>query len=396
MSETTDVVIIGGGLIGASAAWALSQLGITDVTIVERGTVGSGGTGKSSGVVRCHYGVSSLAAMATRSLDLFENAQQILGDDVGFHQTGYVVGVGPQNVEAIHASMAAQRAVGVRTESITADEVAKMWPFADLEPFAAFAWEERGGYGDAYQTAQGFAAAARRAGVRLRQSSSVTEILVNRGRATGVALADGSIISAGTVVLAAGPWSVPLLAAQRIELPITVHREQIVLIDPGQDLGKVPVFSDLVSLQYIRPEGAEGQILFGNSELDVLEPADPDNYLNRATDDFLELTIDKVSTRLPRLENPSIMSTYAGCYDVTPDFNPVISTTPVEHLIVAAGFSGHGFKIAPAVGRLIADLTVDGISSDADIPAEDFRLSRFVEGKPLTSPYPYVGAGQMR
>ena len=393
---TTDVVIVGGGLEGCSAAWSLTQRGITDVTIVERDTVGSGGTGKSSGVVRCHYGVSSLAAMATRSLDLFENAEEVLGEDVGFRQTGYVVGVGPHNVEAIHASMDAQRAVGVRTEDISHDDVQKLWPVADLEPFAAFAWEERGGYGDAYQTAQAFAAAARRHGVRLRQGTTVTELVTEKGCATGVRLADGSVISADTVVIAAGPWSVSLLAAHGIDLPITVHREQIVLIDPGQDLGKIPVFSDLVSLQYIRSEGSHGQILFGNSDLAELEPADPDNYLNRATDDFIELTIDKVGTRLPGLENPSIASTYAGCYDVTPDFNPVISRTPIDGLITAAGFSGHGFKIAPAVGRLIADLVVDGISSDADIPADDFRLSRFAEGKLLTSPFPYVGAGQMR
>jgi glycine/D-amino acid oxidase-like deaminating enzyme len=292
--------------------------------------------------------------------------------------------------------MDAQRAVGVRTEHISREDVQRLWPVADLEPFAAFAWEARGGYGDAYQTAQAFAAAARRQGVRLRQGTTVTELVTDKGRATGVRLADGSVISAGAVVVAAGPWSVPLLAAHGIDLPITVHREQIVLIDPGQDLGDIPVFSDLVSLQYIRPEGSDGQILFGNSDLAELEPADPDNYLNRATDAFIELTIDKVGTRLPGLENPSIASTYAGCYDVTPDFNPVISRTPVDGLITAAGFSGHGFKIAPAVGRLIADLVVDGISSDTDIPADDFRLSRFAEGKLLTSPFPYVGAGQMR
>ena len=106
MSETVstaDVLIVGGGLEGCAAAWSLTQRDITDVTILERSTVGSGGTGKSSGVVRCHYGVTSLAAMATRSLDVFENAAEILGEDVGFHQTGYVVGVGPQNIDAIHA-----------------------------------------------------------------------------------------------------------------------------------------------------------------------------------------------------------------------------------------------------------------------------------------------------
>jgi glycine/D-amino acid oxidase-like deaminating enzyme len=219
--------------------------------------------------------------------------------------------------------------------------------------------------------------------------------MVESGRATGVRLTDGSTISAGTVVLAAGPWSVPLLAAHDIDLPITVHREQIVLIDPGVDLGLVPVFSDLVSLQYVRPESG-GEILFGNSDLAELEPADPDNYSNQATEAFIDLTIEKVGTRFPGLDEASIASTYAGCYDVTPDFNPVISATPVESLIVAAGFSGHGFKISPSVGALVADLVLDGHSGIPDVPESDFRLSRFAEGAPLRSPHPYVGAGEMR
>ncbi|GAA4797101.1 FAD-binding oxidoreductase [Actinomycetospora chlora] len=390
-----EVVVVGGGLEGCAAAWALTQRGVTDVVIVERATVGSGGTGKSSGVVRCHYGVSSLAAMATRALDVLENAEDVLGVDVGFHRTGYVVGVGEQNVDALHASMADQRAVGVRTEDIDVSEVAKLWPVADLEPFAAFAWEERGGYGDAYQTAQAFSGAARRAGATLRQGTTVTEILAEADRVRGVRLADGTEIAADHVVLAAGPWSVPLLAAHGIDLPITVHREQIVLVDPGQDLGAVPVFSDLVSLQYVRPEPG-GEILFGNSDLSRLEPADPDRYSNRASEHAVDVAVAKVGARFPGLEHAAVASTYAGCYDVTPDFNPAISATPLRGLVVAAGFSGHGFKISPSVGRLVADLVVDGESSDPDVPASDFRLSRFAEGDLLTSPHPYVGAGQMR
>ena len=390
-----EVVIVGGGLEGMAAAWALARRGITDVLVCERDTVGSGGTGKSSGVVRCHYGVSSLAAMANKSLDVFENAVELLGADVGFHQTGYVVGVGASNVDALRASLADQRAVGVRTEEIDRTEVAKLWPVADLAEFAAFAWEPRGGYGDAYSTTQAFAAAARRAGVRVRQGTEVTELSTAGERVTGVRLADGSIASAGTVVVAAGPWSVPLLAAHGIELPITVHREQIVLVDPGLDLGAVPVFSDLVSLQYVRPE-VSGEILFGNSDLATLHPADPDHYANRADADFLDIAVDKLAHRFPGLTEASVASTYAGCYDVTPDFNPVISATPLAGLIVAAGFSGHGFKISPAVGELVADLVVDGKSGDPAVPESDFRLSRFAEGRPLRSPHPYVGAGQLR
>ena len=395
MSSTADVVIVGGGIEGAAAAWALTRRGVTDVVVCERHTVGSGGTGKSSGVVRCHYGVSSLAAMATTGLELFENAEDVLGTDIGFHRTGYVVGVGEPNVGALRASMTDQRAVGVQTEEIDRDDVARMWPTAELSDFAAFAWEARGGYGDAYSTAQAFAAAARRDGARVRQGTAVAEILADGARVSGVRLADGSTISARSVVVAAGPWSVPLLARHGIDLPITVHREQIVLVAPGTDLGPVPVFSDLVSLQYVRPESS-GELLFGNSDLAVLEPADPDHYSDRADEAFIDLAVAKIGHRFPGLTDAAVASSYAGCYDVTPDFNPVVSETPIVGLWVAAGFSGHGFKIAPAVGQLVADLVVDGRSSDANVPESDFRLSRFAEGTLLRSPHPYAGAGEMR
>ncbi|SEH59660.1 Glycine/D-amino acid oxidase [Mycolicibacterium rutilum] len=392
---TADVVIVGGGLEGTAAAWALSQRGITDVVVLERNTVGSGMTGKSSGIVRCHYGVSSLAAMATVGLEVFEKAEEIFGDDIGFRQTGYVVGVGPKDVDALRKSLAAQRSVGVQTEEIDAAEVARMWPWADLSPFAAFGWEPRGGYGDAYQTAQAFAAAARAAGVRIRQGVTATGLVVDGDRVTGVRTADGDTVSANTVVVATGVWTKPFLEPYGVDVPIRVVREQIVLISPGVEVGPVPVFSDLVSLQYIRPE-LGGEILFGNSDLSDAEDADPDRYLNRATEAFVDLTVERVGTRFPGFTDAAITSSYAGCYDATPDWNPVISRAGVDGLVVAAGFSGHGFKIAPAVGRLIADLVVDGRSSDPRIPETDFRLSRFAEGDLLTSPYPYVGAGQMR
>jgi glycine/D-amino acid oxidase-like deaminating enzyme len=319
----------------------------------------------------------------------------MFGTDIGFRQTGYVVGVGEPNVEAMRKSLAAQRAVGVQTEEIDRSDVAQMWPFADLSPFAAFGWESRGGYGDAYMTAQAFAASARAAGVRIRQGAEVSGLLVDGDAVTGIRLTDGTTVSAGAVVVATGVWTAPFLAPYGVDVPIRVAREQIVTIDPGVDVPNVPVFSDLVSLQYVRPETG-GDILFGNSDLSDVEEADPDSYLNRATEQFVDLTVDKVGTRFPGFAGASIRSSYAGCYDVTPDWNPVIGPAPLDGLFVAAGFSGHGFKISPAVGRLVADLVVDGRSADPRIPEADFRLSRFAENDPLKTPYPYVGAGQMR
>jgi sarcosine oxidase, subunit beta len=393
--STADVVIVGGGIEGAAAAWALSQRGVTNVVVAERNTVGAGMTGKSSGIVRCHYGVSSLAAMATVGLEVFEKAQENFGTNIGFCQTGYVVGVGEGDALSLRSSLAAQRAVGVQTEEIDATEVARLWPHADLTAFEAFAWEARGGYGDAYRTAQAFAVSARAAGVRIRQGANVTGLLIDRDKVTGVRLADGEEIDADTVVVATGVWTSPLLTPHGIDVPIRVVREQLVTIAPGVAIGSVPVFSDLVSLQYIRPEPG-GELLFGNSDLTDVEDANPDAYLNRATEAFVEDTAERVGTRFPGFTGAAITGSYAGCYDVTPDWNPVISRTDVEGLVIAAGFSGHGFKIAPAVGRLIADLVIDGRSADPRIPEQDFRLSRFAEGDLLQSPYPYSAAGQMR
>jgi glycine/D-amino acid oxidase-like deaminating enzyme len=396
MPPSPDIIIIGGGLEGLSTAWALAERGERNVLVLERHTLCSGGTTKSSGIVRCHYGVPSLAAMAWKGLQVFEKAPELLGEDIGFWQTGYVVGVGPENVAALQANVAMHRLLGIDVQIIGHEDTQQLWPHADLADFAAFAFEPRGGYGDAYRTGQAFAHAARRLGVSIRQHAPVTGITVNpSGRATGVVVGGTEHIQASRTVVAAGPWSVSLYEPLGIHLPIHAQREQILLIDAGEPMRDVPVFSDLVSLQYVSPERS-GELLVGNSDHTNPRYADPDRYSDHADDDYLADAVEKLDYRLPKLPNPRVSSTYAGCYDVTPDYNPILSATPVEALYVCAGFSGHGYKISPAVGTLMADIVTQGRSSDPNIKAEDFRLERFKEHQPLRSQHPYVGAGQMR
>jgi sarcosine oxidase, subunit beta len=392
---TADVVVVGGGLEGTGAAWELARRGAGKVELFERHAVAAAGTAKSSGIVRCHYSIRSLAAMAWAGVQFFENAEEILGQDIGFQQTGYVVGVGGPDVAALRANLEMQRSLGIEVDSIDHDAVAQLWPCARLDDFAAFGYEPRGGFGDGHRTAQAFAAAARREGARIHQNTAVTRLLVEGDRVRGVELADGGRVHAPAVVVAAGPWSTSLLADVGIDLPIEVLREEIVMVAPGRDLPGTPVLSDLVSLQYVRPE-RNGEILFGNSDLSGPATADPDSYSNTLTPALLERAVDKLADRLPGLPDAAVASGYAGCYDVTPDFNPAISLTGVEGLVVAAGFSGHGFKIAPAVARLVADLVLTGRSLAPDVPEPDFRLARFAEGTLLTSPHPYVSAGQLR
>lgn len=385
------VIVVGGGLIGLSIARALTERGIGEVLVLERHSLASGGTGKSSGIVRSHYGVPSIAAMAWRSLPTFER----LGEEVGFRQVGYMVAVGAENEQALRANTATHQALGIEAEMIDHEQAARLWPHLTVDDVAAFSYEERGGYADASQLALHFGAVARAAGAKVRQNTPVARVLTSEGRTTGVQLADGEILEADVVVVAAGWWSGKLMADVGIDLPIESLRSELLVVDPGEPLHNAPALSDLVSLQYVRMEG-QGHLLVGNSDHSTPKFADPDTYSNQAGEAGIERAALKVLHRFAGFPDPTVAYTYAGCYDITPDWNPVIAPVAIDGLFLAAGFSGHGFKISPAVGELMADLIIDGDSRDPQVPAADFRLERFAEGQLLTSPHPYVGAGEMR
>ncbi|MFE3193735.1 NAD(P)/FAD-dependent oxidoreductase [Nocardia sp. NPDC059240] len=395
MTRSTEFLIIGGGLEGLAIAWSLAERGATDVVVLERNTLCSGMTGKSSGVVRCHYGVPALAAMSWWSVPFFENAREILGDDLGFRQCGYVVGVGTDNVDPLKANVAMQQELGIAVEFIGTSEMAELWPGLRLDDFAAFAYEPRGGRGEAYLTGMAFGAAARERGVRIRQQAEVVELLERSGRVIGARLADGTELHAGTVVLAAGPWTPALTAPIGVDVPVKAQRAQLILVDQGTPLAPVPVLSDLASLQYLCRE-PNGELLAGNSDHAIPEYVDPDDFVNRADDSAVEKVIARLGHRLPEMPDPRVTGSYVGAYDVTPDYNPIIGPAPIPGLFLAAGFSGHGFKISPAVGRLAADLLLDGRTDLPHVDAADFRYARFAEGRPLLSPHPYAGAGEMR
>jgi len=395
MSESAEVVVIGGGVAGLSTSRALVELGLTDVLVLERSTIASGGSGKTSGVVRCHYGIRSLAAMAWHSLEVLDHAVEILGAESGYRRTGYLVGVGGSNRGALRANVAMHRDLGIDVDLVGHDQARELWPWARTEDFADFAFEPRGGYGDGHQTAQAFATAARRGGATIRPGSPVRALEMAGNRVVAVRLGDGQRIGAGQVVVAAGPWSSSLVGPVGVDLPLRAQRAQVLLVDPGRPIAGVPVFSDLVSLQYVRQEGT-GSLLVGDSDHSDPEWADPDVYRERAVEVELARSIPKFQHRFPGLDAARLSSSYAGCYDVTPDYNPVISACSVEGLWLCAGFSGHGYKISPAVGELMADLMCCGKSRHTDVDSRDFRWERFASAEPLLSPHPYVGAGQMR
>lgn len=387
-------VVVGGGLIGLSIARALTGRGLTDVLVLERHQLAGGGTGKSSGIVRAHYGVPSIAAMAWRSMPVFEE----LGDRVGFRQVGYTVIVGEENAEPLRANTAMHQGLGIDVDLIDSDRLAGLWPMMETGDVALASYEPRGGFADATQLALHYGQVAREHGARIRQNTPVARILTAGDKVTGVELGGGEVVDADLVVVASGWWSAKLLADLGIDFPVEAYRSELLIVDAGEPLPNLPVVSDLVSLQYCRLEGA-GQFLVGNSDHADFQKkfVDPDNYSNIAGEASIETYAEKVMHRFPGFPEPSVTHTYAGVYDVPPDWNPVIAPVAgIDGLILSAGFAGHGFKISPAVGDLVADLVFEGDSTDPDIPASDFRLERFAEGKPLNSLHPYVGAGEMR
>ncbi|WP_033296352.1 NAD(P)/FAD-dependent oxidoreductase [Amycolatopsis jejuensis] len=396
MSEQVKFVIVGGGLEGLGIAYSLADRGVRDILVLERATLCSGMTGKSSGVVRCHYGTPSLAAMAKYGVDFLEQAGEVLGEDVGLRQCGYAVGVAQRNVEAMEANVALQQGLGVDVELIDHARMARLWPGLYIDDFAAFAYEPRGGRGDAYLLGMAFAAAARRMGVRIRQGALVTSLLQDgEDGVRGVELADGERVLGGSVILANGAWAPALTAPLGFEVPVQSQRAELVLVDPGEPLPDVPVFSDLIGLQYLCRE-PNGHVLVGNSDHAAPEYIDPDHYADRAGDATITRVVERLGHRMPDMPDPRVAHSYAGGYDVTPDYNPIIGRAPVTGLFLVTGFSGHGFKIAPAVGRMVAEVLTTGRTSLAGVEPRDFRLSRFAEGEPLLSRHPYEGAGAMR
>lgn len=391
---STKAIVIGGGLIGLSIARALTDRGLTDVLVLERHSLASGGTGKSSGIVRAHYGVPSIAAMSWRSVPVFEE----LGDEVGFRQVGYTVIVGDENVDPLRANTAMHQDLGIDVDLIDTEELQRLWPMMNVDDIALASYEPRGGFADATQLALHYGQQARAKGARIRQHTPVARVVISGSKVTGVELDGGEVVEADLVIVASGWWSSKLLADLGIHFPIEAYRSELLIVDAGEPLPDLPVVSDLVSLQYCRLEGS-GQFLVGNSDHADFDKkfVDPDSYSNIAAEASIMRYAEKVMHRFPGFPNPSVTHTYAGVYDVPPDWNPVIAPiADVDGLLLCAGFAGHGFKISPAVGDLVADLVLEGDSTDPDIPASDFRLERFAEGSPLASLHPYVGAGEMR
>jgi len=379
-----DVVVVGAGVIGAATAFHLSQLGAGDVLVLDRATVGSGMSCRSSALVRMHYTFGPEVELAVRSDAMFEAWPDLVGRPGFLRRTGFVRIVSPGEEEALRANVAMQRALGARAEVIDAAGLKEVAPGLRADDVACAAWEPDGGYGDGAVVAGDLLAAARERGVRYRPHATVASLLTDGGRVTGVELA-GDRVYAGTVVLAAGVWCPPLLRTAGVVLPIETELHRVAVLAHGAGQGAPVACIDSVTQTYFRPEAGGAMTLVGG--FTGQRGADPDATAAAAGEDLAPL-VQAASYRVPALGDAGIVRGVTGVYDMTPDARPLLGRLPgLDGLIVAAGFSGMGFKIAPAVGEGIAGLIAGAPAGGVDLAP--FRPDRLSEGRPIEPPHPY-------
>jgi len=375
---SADVVVIGGGCIGTSTAFQLVREGTKKVLLIERGAIGSGPTAKSIGIIRLHYTYTPLIQLAARSLDLFRQFHDLTGGTADFTQCGFLLLASAAQMPSVRANVELQRSLGVRTSVLTLDEIRALEPCMDIDDAGGGAYEPDSGFADGYATSASYAAAARRGGAEIWEMARAERIVVRGGRVHGVETSLG-MVETNTVLVAAGPWTPQLMGPLGLDVPIRASREQVVQLAPPADVGCPKlVCEDMIQGFYERPE-AGGTVLAGVLEHEAEEIVRPDEFNHGADFEFIERVGTLWQHRYSQLGEAQVRGGYASLYDVTPDWQPVLgAVNELQGLHVAAGFSGHGFKLSPALGEVLARVVV------GEVPPIDigmFRLSRFAEGE---------------
>ncbi len=389
MPETYDAIVIGAGVVGASTAFHLAKLGALKVCVVDRGPVCGGGTAKSCAIVRSHYSVPSNTALTLRSLEMFGAFADWLEDaeaEAGFVNSGYLI-LAPEGEVArkLRDNLAMQSDMGAETFVVSKQEALARHPLLALDDVAAIGYEPDSGYADPYLTTTSFLRAARAKGTVIRTDCLVEGLIVEGGRVVGLDTARGPIHGAH-VISAIGPWTRTLTEGIGLEIPIEVSRHTVLTFGAGAPYApELPVIKDLTTgnKMYFRPAGG-GVVLVGTG--DHGDPvAGPDAMDENVGHDFVLHQGGQLAHRMPSFAEAAPRASWVGPYDITPDWNPVLGPAPgLDGLTLAFGFSGHGFKLAPAVGLVLAQQVL-GQEPDVDIAA--YGLGRFAEGRPLVGAY---------
>jgi sarcosine oxidase subunit beta len=384
MVETADAIIVGAGVQGASLAFHLAERGMRPL-VLERATVAAGATGRSSGLVRMHYDVEAEARLAWRSHAYFCDWAQRVGGESGFTVVGFLQMVPPDELPALRANTEMQQRIGIRTALVDADEVRRILPGIEIEDDQVAAFEPQSGYADPTQTTGSLMAAAVARGARLIQGCTVSGVRTDGSRVVGVSTSRGPF-DAPIVVDAAGAWAPGLAATVGLELPIKVWRHDVAYVQRPPDVPRHVAFIDFENAFYARPEG-ESLTLVALEDGNPIT-SDPDAPVDAAAVGFIEKAAERVVRRLPAFARAGLHSAHSGQDGITPDQHPIIGPAGPDGFWLHCGFSGTGFKTAPAMGASLAQLITDGPSANDDLAI--YRLSRFASGEVIVGEHPYA------
>ena len=385
MIETAEVIVVGAGVQGASLAFHLAQRG-TRVLVLEREAVASGATGRSSGFVRMHYDLASDARLAWASFPYFQDWAAMVGHgDCGFVRTGFVQIMPDELAANVRANVAAQQAMGIETGMLDASGLARLVPGVVTDDVTTAIYEPGSGYADPSGTAAGFLAAARALGARVVQASPATAVLVDGDKVTGVETARGRF-AAPVVVDVAGAWAAPLARTVGVEVPVEAWRHDTAYFGlPDGRATDFPIVIDEINEVYFRPEGRETMLvgLEGGNEVG----GSPDRPLGTPRPDMVEEMVRRVCARVPWMADGTLRTSHGGQDGITPDQHGILGRAGPDGFYLACGFSGTGFKTAPAIGRCLAELILDGRATTADI--DGYSVERFAAGRLLVGEHPY-------
>lgn len=373
--STATVVVIGGGVMGASTAYHLAQRGCTDVVLLEQQEFfGMGATGRCAGGIRYQFSTEINIRLSLLSLPMLDRFEEELGQPIGIRRDGYLfILTNEHDVEVFRHNVALQHSLGVGTEWLSGDEVRRRVPQLAADDVLAGAFHAEDGLADPNSVVMGYVNGARRLGVRAFTETSVIAIATANGKVAGVQTSRGPIACAA-VVNAAGPWAAPISATAGVELPIVPLRRQIMTTTPLPEIAPdFPFVLDFAQSLYFHREG-EG-ILTGQSN-----PHEQPGF-DQSVDPAWELAhMEAAVARLPLLAKAGRQSHWAGLYEVTPDAHPILGGVPqLAGYYVVGGFSGHGFMHGPGAGLLLSEVILDGEATTLDISS--LACTRFAAGR---------------
>jgi sarcosine oxidase subunit beta len=378
MKRSADVVIVGGGCMGASVAYHLARRGVTDVVLVEREKMlATGSTGRNAGGVRHQFSNDANIRLSIESIGLLERFAGEVGYPIDFHQDGYLFLLStPASVETFRRNVALQRSLGVDVQWLDGAAAARLAPGLDTDGVIGATFCQRDGIADPNGVTMGFARTAQTLGVSVERDAEVTAIRVNAGRIAAVETSRGTI-ETRIVVNAAGPYARQVGRMAGVEVPVDPYRRHIFIaaVDSARPAGGAPgvpsshiMVIDFETTFYFHREGAG--LLFGMGD-----PHETPTFDTTVQWDFLPQVIEVAVRRLPALADASISHAWAGLYEITRDGNPIIGAADgVDGLFLINGFSGHGFQHAPAAGRILADVVA---GRDPQFDLTPFAPGRF-------------------